>query len=90
MLKKLTAQRPGLATALLLLLGSVAFAQEEAESEAPVSEPAAEEAAEDETTIEGIDDAELDAQGFDPAADDDFIPSEDIPADAPIDFPTDI
>ena len=90
MLKKLTDQRPGLATALLLLLGSVAFAQEEAESEAPESEPAAEEAAEDETTIEGIDDAELDAQGFDPAADDDFIPSEDIPADAPIDFPTDI
>lgn len=90
MLKKLTDQRPGLATALLLLLGSVAFAQEEAESEAPESEPAAEGAAEDETTIEGIDDAELDAQGFDPAADDDFIPSEDIPADAPIDFPTDI
>ena len=91
MLKKLTDQGPGLATALLLLLGSVAFAQEEAESEAPAEgEPAAEEAAEEETTIEGIDDAELDAQGFDPAADDDFIPSEDIPADAPIDFPTDI
>ena len=29
-------------------------------------------------------------QGFDPTADDDFIPSEDIPADAPIAFPTDI
>ena len=90
MLKKLTDQGPGLATALLLLLGSVAFAQEETGSEAPEGEPAAEEAAEEETTIEGIDDAELDAQGFDPAADDDFIPSEDIPADAPIDFPTDI
>ena len=38
----------------------------------------------------GPDDPLLDAQGFDPNDDDDFIPSEDIPADAPIAFPTDI
>lgn len=82
----------GLAVALLLLLGSLAFAQDDAasQSEAAEPEPAAEEAADGQDALDELDDPELDAQGFDPTADDDFIPSEDIPADAPIDFPTDI
>jgi hypothetical protein len=90
MLMKPTDLRQGLAAALLVLLAPVALAQEQAESDAEDAEPVAEEAPIEEQAIEGIEDAELDTQGFDPTADDDFIPSEDIPADAPIDFPTDI
>lgn len=90
MLLKRTDLRQSLAAALLVLLASVVFAQEDAESEAADAETVAEEAPLEEEAIDGIDDTELDTQGFDPTADDDFIPSEDIPADAPIDFPTDI
>ena len=87
MLLKPTDLQRGLAVALLVLSGSLVFAQEEAEPEA---ETVAEEAPAEEEAEELLDDPELDTQGFDPTADDDFIPSEDIPADAPIDFPTDI
>lgn len=90
MLLKRTDLRQSLAAASLVLLAPVVFAQEDAESEAADAEPVAEEAQLEEEAIDGIDDTELDTQGFDPTADDDFIPSEDIPADAPIDFPTDI
>ena len=79
---------------LLLSLGMQAHAQEEADdgssaADAPVEEAPAEEADAESGDDEEID-PELDVQGFDPTADDDFIPSEDIPADTPIDFPTDI
>ena len=82
----------GLAVALLLLLGSLAFAQDDARSQSEAAEPeqAAEEAADEQDALDEFDDPDLDEQGFDPTADDDFIPSEDIPAGAPIDFPTDI
>ena len=74
------------------VLAAPAFAQDDrSEQEAPATEASAEpdeSAASDD--IELLDDPELDAQGFDPNADDDFIPSEEIPADEPIAFPTDI
>ena len=77
--------------AILCLLAVAAFAQEGDEpAEEAASEPAAEASADTESEEELIDDPELDAQGFDPTSDDDFVPSEDIPADAPIAFPTDI
>jgi hypothetical protein len=70
-------------------LGMLAHAQEDAADD-PEPETPVEEAVADDTEAEKELDPELDAQGFDPTADDDFVPSEDIPADAPIDFPTDI
>ena len=86
---------------LMILLAGVAVltvpavAQEDrSEQEVPDTEAAAEEEADASDDIDLLDDsefdAELDAQGFDPNADDDFIPSEEIPADEPIAFPTDI
>lgn len=85
----------------LFLLALAAFAQDDAgeepadatTAEEPAEAAAAEEAEEDasaEDDLLDLEDPELDVQGFDPTADDDFIPSEDIPADAPIAFPTDI
>ena len=76
----------------LALLAAPAVAQEDSsEQETPDTEVSAEadepEASDD---SELLDDPELDVQGFDPTDDDDFIPSEDIPADEPIAFPTDI
>ncbi len=100
MLLKPTELQRSLAAILLVLLGSLAFAQDDSGSRSqsgmeadaePVAEDAAAEAdASDETDDPLLDDPELDQQGFDPTADDDFVPSEDIPADAPIAFPTDI
>ncbi len=78
---------------LLLMLSLPAFAQDAEEDEATAAEAEVEteaEAAEEEDDLLDLEDPELDMQGFDPSADDDFIPSEDIPADAPIAFPTDI
>ena len=81
----------------LLLVASIGFAQEEPEAAEEAGESGTEAAAEtEEETAEDADDLldledpDLDVQGFDPTADDDFVPSEEIPADAPIDFPTDI
>ena len=47
------------------------------------SQPAAEEA-------QSVDDSDLDEQSYADTEDDDFRPSEDIPADQSIPFPTDI
>ncbi len=90
---------------LLLFLLATAFAQQ-AGDEPPASEEGPAEAAsaadaeavaeegaateEEDDPLLDLEDPELDMQGFDPTADDDFVPSEDIPADAPIAFPTDI
>jgi len=82
-----------------LLLGTLLAAAHAQEEEATPDNP--DETAEtdadspdtppdDEELDLGPEDPLLDAQGFDPNDDDDFIPSEDIPADAPIAFPTDI
>ncbi len=73
---------------LLLTLGLAfalaAWAQEEAAEEEPTeTQEVAEDAAEE------ADDSDLDEQGFEDV-DDDFRPSEEIPADESIAFPTDI
>ncbi len=86
-------QRLATLLAGLALLTASAVAQDDrGEQEAPDTEASAEQvdepAASDDTEL--LDDPELDMQGFDPTADDDFIPSEEIPADEPIAFPTDI
>lgn len=88
----MTIERVAAVLAALAVLTASALAQDESrEQETAVAEVAAEadESGPDDD-IEPLDDPELDVQGFDPTADDDFIPSEDIPADAPIAFPTDI
>lgn len=76
----------------LAILAAPAVAQDDnSEQEAPDTEVTAEADESDASDdIELLDDPELDVQGFDPTADDDFIPSEEIPADEPISFPTDI
>ena len=82
----------------VLLLGTLlAAANAQEEEETPDNPDDTAETAEDssdtppaEETDLGPDDPLLDVQGFDPNDDDDFVPSEDIPADAPIAFPTDI
>ena len=86
----MTIERTAAALAALAVLTASAVAQEEGPetAAAEVAAEAAESGPDDDS--EPLDDPELDVQGFDPAADDDFIPSEDIPADAPIAFPTDI
>jgi hypothetical protein len=54
----------------------------------PAAEPTAEElAAEDEVKI---DDADLDEESYADAEEKDFVPTEDIPTDQSIPFPTDI
>jgi len=93
-----TSWRPGLAGMLLVLLSAAGLAQDEAgqsgddRTAAPTESEAAaqDESPADDAESELTEDPELDVQGFDPTADDDFVPSEDIPADAPIAFPTDI
>ncbi|MEX0975548.1 MAG: hypothetical protein WDZ50_00450 [Woeseia sp.] len=81
---------------LLLLLGMSAWSQDEGiTAEAPVAEdvssevPAAGEAAEQETPDEDADDADLDDQSYE-RDDDIFVPTEEIPVDESIPFPTDI
>ena len=83
----------------VLLLGTLlatADAQEEepATTSSDETEETPADSAETQTPADeselGPDDPLLDTQGFDPNDDDDFVPSEDIPADAPIAFPTDI
>ena len=87
-----TRRSMGLIAAILPLWSAAGFAQDDAgKNESTDAASEVEEVAEA-TAAEGerIEDPELDVQGFDPTADDDFVPSEDIPADAPIAFPTDI
>ena len=76
---------------LLLFLATSATAQEaagDAEDAAAVAveEPAAEEG---EDAPEEIDDSDLDEQTYE-ESDDDFVPTEEIPADEPIPFPSNI
>ena len=85
-------ERTAAVLAALAVLTASAVAQDEGREPETAAAEVAAEAAESrpDDDSEPLDDPELDVQGFDPAADDDFIPSEDIPADAPIAFPTDI
>jgi hypothetical protein len=69
---------------LILLLAANAWPQDsDTGADADEPEPAQTEASEEE-------DAELDEGSYVDAEDDDFRPSEDIPADQSIPFPTDI
>ena len=73
-----------LITALFLLLAAGISAQESEstdDAEAPVGE--AEDAAEQ-------DDSDLDEENYRDAEEEDFVPTEDIPTDQAIPFPTDI
>ena len=77
-----------LLTLLLLFAGAGAWAQDSApedEAESPQSREVAEEAAADEE-----DDLDLDEESYRDAEEEDFVPTEDIPADQAIPFPTDI
>ena len=73
----------------LATLLSAAVAQE-SDTDAPEDEPAIEEQEDDTASEEEIDESGLDAQGFEEEDDDDFVPTEDIPTDQSIPFPTDI
>jgi len=69
---------------LAFLLASPVWSQEEpADSEAEAPETAAAEDAEE------IDDSDLDEQTYE-EDEDDFVPSEEIPTDVPIPFPSNI
>ena len=88
-----------LATSLVLALAGVVFAQQEEPPEDAAAEPATETVAAedvdgDDAEDEGdgddeFDDADLDLQTYE-EDDDDFVPTEEIPADQAIPFPSDI
>lgn len=59
------------------------------EVESAVDVPEEEATAEDADEEEDVDDADLDEQSYE-EDEDDFIPTEEIPADEPIPFPTNI
>ena len=75
-------------TILLLAAAALAWAQDSApedETEGQESVEAAEEAAD-----EQAEDLDLDEESYRDAEEEDFVPTEDIPADQAIPFPTDI
>ena len=70
--------------ALLLLTGfALSAPAQDAESESSETEQA-------ESATEASDESDLDDESYADAEDDDFRPTEDIPADQSIPFPTDI
>ncbi len=77
-----------LLTLLLLFASAGAWAQDSApvdEADAPDAEETSEE-----TTDAQEDDSDLDEESYLDAEEEDFVPTEDIPADQAIPFPTDI
>ncbi|HEX7718495.1 MAG TPA: hypothetical protein VF389_01715 [Woeseiaceae bacterium] len=81
---------------MLLLLGMSAWSQDQGASagapvadEAPTDAPAADEADPETPDDENSDDADLDEQSYE-RDDDVFVPTEEIPVDESIPFPTDI
>ncbi len=75
---------------IALPLGLAAFAQEDETAIATTAEPApGTDADEAEADTEEVDDSDLDEQTYE-EDDDDFVPSEEIPLDEPIPFPTSI
>lgn len=81
--------RHKLIAALALTLLAAAAAAQESNSDAEDDDVTTEETEVDEPA-EVIDESGLDDQGFEASDDDDFVPTEDIPADQSIPFPTDI
>ncbi len=73
---------------IALPLGLAAFAQDDEIAIATTEEPATD-ADEAEADTEEVDDSDLDEQTYE-EDDDDFVPSEEIPLDEPIPFPTSI
>jgi hypothetical protein len=69
-------------------LGLAAFAQDDETAIATTAEPATD-VDEEEADTEEVDDSDLDEQTYE-EDDDDFVPSEEIPLDEPIPFPTNI
>jgi hypothetical protein len=77
-----------LLTTVLLLAGACAWAQEDApgdEADAPDAPETA-----DESSAEQDEDLDLEDESYRDAEEEDFVPTEDIPADQAIPFPTDI
>ncbi len=81
---------------LLLLLGRSVWSQDQgAAAEAPVADdtpievPAVDDAADPDVPDENAEDADLDEQTYE-RDDDVFVPTEEIPVDESIPFPTDI
>jgi hypothetical protein len=86
-----------LTTILIMLLGVTAWAQgqeagvnseDEPADETRVVEPTGDDEVEDEIDAEV--DAELEQESYADAEEEDFVPTEDIPTDQAIPFPTDI
>lgn len=75
----------------LLFLASSAWSQDDEAGDKPVEKVEAPEVTEIEqaTDSEVTDDADLDLQTYE-EDDDDFVPTEEIPADEPIPFPSNI
>ena len=75
-------------TILLLLASAGAWAQDS--SPADEGETAEAQETADESTDAPADDLDLDDENYRDAEEEDFVPTEDIPADQAIPFPTDI
>ena len=77
-----------LLTILLLLASASAWAQDSAPAEEADAPDTTETA--DEASDAREDDLDLDEESYADAEEEDFVPTEDIPADQAISFPTDI
>lgn len=82
-------QRFLLALALLMVFAAISWSQD-AETPIDADETEVSEAEDVEPEEEEIDETGLDDENYADIEDDDFRPSEDIPADQSIPFPTDI
>lgn len=84
--------RVALALSLLLMFAAAGRAQDAASESDVATEPAAKaaEPAQPDADAATVDDSDLDDQTYADTENDDFRPSEDIPADQSIPFPTDI
>ena len=74
---------------LLTFIAAPGWAQEESDEAPAESEDAATEEVAETVVPEDVDDDDLDLQTYE-EDDDDFVPTEEIPADEPIPFPSNI
>ena len=72
---------------LLLAVGAVAWAQDSAPDDEDADRPSQEAS---ESAADEDDDSDLDDESYRDVEEEDFVPTEDIPADQAIPFPTDI
>ena len=73
---------------LLLAAGAIAWAQDSAPDDEEADRPSQD--ATESATEEREDDSDLDEESYRDVEEEDFVPTEDIPADQAIPFPTDI